>query len=133
MIAHAHGNITMLRVSLEHVKDQFERDEIAADLRLAEIALAALTAEPMAWPNQCDKTVPTALRFLAENDRPAYGNSPYNTEHLYQLAREIELAAMHKGPAEPRQVVRREHAQWSQSTFGDVGPVGPLKHLSKEA
>ncbi|MGQ7191359.1 hypothetical protein ACUODJ_58620, partial [Escherichia sp. HC-CC] len=57
MIAHAHGNITMLRVSLEHVKDQFERDEIAADLRLAEIALAALTAEPMAWPNQCDKTV----------------------------------------------------------------------------
>lgn len=29
--------------------------------------------------------------------------------------------------------VRREHATWSQATFGDVGPVGPLKHLSKEA
>ena len=29
--------------------------------------------------------------------------------------------------------VRREHAAWSQATFGDVGPVGPLKHLSKEA
>ena len=28
--------------------------------------------------------------------------------------------------------VRREHAAWSQDTFGDVGPVGPLKHLSKE-
>ena len=29
--------------------------------------------------------------------------------------------------------VRREHAAWSLATFGDVGPVGPLKHLSKEA
>ncbi|MFO3803730.1 DUF550 domain-containing protein [Citrobacter portucalensis] len=29
--------------------------------------------------------------------------------------------------------VRREHAEWSDVTFGDVGPVGPLKHLSKEA
>ncbi|WP_256872640.1 dATP/dGTP pyrophosphohydrolase domain-containing protein, partial [Salmonella enterica] len=28
---------------------------------------------------------------------------------------------------------RREHAEWSDKTFGDVGPVGPLKHLSKEA
>ena len=32
-----------------------------------------------------------------------------------------------------RELVRREHAAWSQVTFGDVGPVGPLKHLSKEA
>lgn len=32
-----------------------------------------------------------------------------------------------------REKVRREHAAWSQATFGDVGPIGPLKHLSKEA
>ncbi len=32
-----------------------------------------------------------------------------------------------------RELVRREHSVWSQTTFGDVGPVGPLKHLSKEA
>ncbi|HBR5626558.1 TPA: DUF550 domain-containing protein [Klebsiella pneumoniae] len=32
-----------------------------------------------------------------------------------------------------RDQVRREHAEWSQTTFGNVGPVGPLKHLSKEA
>ncbi|HEB0900040.1 TPA: DUF550 domain-containing protein [Citrobacter freundii] len=32
-----------------------------------------------------------------------------------------------------RELVRREHAIWSQTTFGDVGPVGLLKHLSKEA
>lgn len=32
-----------------------------------------------------------------------------------------------------RDKVRNEHAEWSQATFGSVGPVGPLKHLSKEA
>ncbi|MDJ6850341.1 DUF550 domain-containing protein [Salmonella enterica] len=32
-----------------------------------------------------------------------------------------------------REQVRREHAEWSDATFGDVGPVGPLKHLFKEA
>lgn len=42
-------------------------------------------------------------------------------------------AAMLQGKTEPRNDVRQEHAEWSQSTFGDVGPVGPLKHLSKEA
>lgn len=36
-------------------------------------------------------------------------------------------------PAPDREQVRREHAEWSQTTFGNVGPVGPLKHLSKEA
>ncbi|HHZ7428082.1 TPA: DUF550 domain-containing protein [Klebsiella pneumoniae] len=35
--------------------------------------------------------------------------------------------------AKDREQVRREHAEWSQATFGNVGPVGPLKHLSKEA
>lgn len=34
---------------------------------------------------------------------------------------------------ELREKVRREHAEWSDKTFGNVGPVGPLKHLSKEA
>lgn len=45
-------------------------------------------------------------------------------------------AAMLQGKAEPvskREKVRREHAEWSDVTFGNVGPVGPLKHLSKEA
>lgn len=32
-----------------------------------------------------------------------------------------------------RETVRKEHAEWSQATFGNVGPVGPLKHLAKEA
>lgn len=36
-------------------------------------------------------------------------------------------------PALERDQVRCEHAEWSQATFGNVGPIGPLKHLSKEA
>lgn len=32
-----------------------------------------------------------------------------------------------------RDQVRREHAEWADTTFGNVGPVGPLKHLSQEA
>ncbi|MCE0356414.1 DUF550 domain-containing protein [Klebsiella pneumoniae] len=39
----------------------------------------------------------------------------------------------HAQPAKDREQVRSEHAEWSQATFGNVGPVGPLKHLSKEA
>jgi hypothetical protein len=30
-------------------------------------------------------------------------------------------------------VIRQQHAEWSNATFGNVGPIGPLKHLSKEA
>lgn len=43
-----------------------------------------------------------------------------------------EVFAMADG-VNDRDQVRREHAEWSQTTFGNVGPVGPLKHLSKEA
>ncbi|MDU6585519.1 MAG: DUF550 domain-containing protein [Klebsiella michiganensis] len=39
----------------------------------------------------------------------------------------------HAQLAPERDQVRNEHAEWSQATFGNVVPVGPLKHLSKEA
>lgn len=32
-----------------------------------------------------------------------------------------------------RKLIRQRHAEWSEKTFGNVGPIGPLKHLSKEA
>jgi hypothetical protein len=104
----------------------------------ARIALAAMDSEPVAWSNGCNKSVPAALRYLAENPRPIGGESSFNAAHLYQLAREIELMAegtlyRHAQTAPERDQVRSEHAEWSQATFGDVGPVGPLKHLSKEA
>lgn len=43
-----------------------------------------------------------------------------------------ELQERRKADSE-REQVRSAHAEWSLATFGDVGPVGPLKHLSKEA
>lgn len=42
-----------------------------------------------------------------------------------------EVFAMADGVNE-RDQVRREHAEWSQATFGNVGPIGPLKHLRRE-
>lgn len=50
------------------------------------------------------------------------GQEEYKTVPLYTAP-----------PASERERIRREHAEWSDKTFGDVGPVGPLKHLSKEA
>lgn len=32
-----------------------------------------------------------------------------------------------------REEIRVAHAIWSHETFGNVGPVGPLKHLAQEA
>lgn len=67
---------------------------------------------------------------------------------IEKLQHRIAVAANYPGVEEPeldatifkitltsleREQVRREHAEWSDATFGDVGPIGPLKHLSKEA
>ncbi|WP_426496421.1 hypothetical protein [Klebsiella grimontii] len=61
--------------------------------RVARMALAAMESEPVAWSNGCNKSVPAALRYLAEKPRTIGGESSFNTAHLYQLAREIEFMA----------------------------------------
>lgn len=61
--------------------------------------------------------------------RETYGpgsNVLLPAEEAEELAR-IALASLE------RELIRHEHAKWSDSTFGCVGPIGPLKHLSKEA
>ncbi|ECF2941529.1 DUF550 domain-containing protein [Salmonella enterica subsp. enterica serovar Reading] len=50
------------------------------------------------------------------------GQEEYKTVPLYTVP-----------PASERERIRREHAEWSDATFGDISPIGPLKHLSKEA
>ncbi|EEI9430587.1 DUF550 domain-containing protein [Salmonella enterica subsp. diarizonae] len=50
------------------------------------------------------------------------GQEEYKTVPLYTAPQASE-----------RERIRREHAEWSDATFGDVSPIGPLKHLSKEA
>ncbi|AUH82640.1 TPA: DUF550 domain-containing protein [Klebsiella pneumoniae] len=47
--------------------------------------------------------------------------------------KDVQPLYRHAQPASERDQVRSAHAEWSQATFGNVGPVGPLKHLSKEA
>ncbi|HAW3289604.1 TPA: DUF550 domain-containing protein [Escherichia coli] len=61
--------------------------------------------------------------------RETYGpdsNVVLPAEEAEELAR-IALASLE------RELIRHEHAKWSDSTFGCVGPIDPLKHLSKEA
>lgn len=76
------------------------------------------------------------------NARGVHGSVEVNARLFENVLMELLLhrAATLQGKAEPvsnrdelRVKVRGEHAEWSQATFGDVGPVGPLKHLSKEA
>lgn len=58
-----------------------------------------------------------------ENDTcPKCNHKPMGKTELYTAP-----------PASEREQIRRDHAEWSDKTFGDVGPIGPLKHLSKEA
>ncbi|EPK4322870.1 DUF550 domain-containing protein [Citrobacter freundii] len=80
-------------------------------------------------------------------NHPAHG--PVSLERLQQISEILTKAAAqsHGGNVGyamadavkvitgviAREQIRREHAAWSLTTFGDVGPVGPLKHLSKEA
>lgn len=96
MLERARENVKALKMASRQHAFESAREEILADLQLAEYALACLEgvdSEPVAWGNGCDKTVPAALRYLAENERPFGGESRFNAAHLYQLAREIELMA----------------------------------------
>ena len=86
--------------------------------RVARMALAAMDSEPVAWTSEeaiaevyCDEIGMIGPKHMV-GDVPLY---------------------RHAQPAPERDQVRQEHAEWSQATFGNVGPVGPLKHLSKEA
>jgi len=134
---------------LEHGLTRGEQMEMARQM------LVSMEREPVAWLHY---SVNGAPNFNTNKPRPRKGNSdaialyfappaPVVPEEMYWQDAPVEgstraaayatgwnacRAAMLQG-AEPRQAVRSEHAEWSQSTFGDVGPVGPLKHLSKEA
>lgn len=73
-----------------------------------------------------------ALRQLA-TDAHELGIIKRYTKGIEANKRFVAIATPLTVESMAREQVRREHAAWSQSTFGDVGPIGPLKHLSKEA
>ena len=88
---------------------------------LARMALAAMDSEPVAW------TWHYREQWHVTNDKC----------RAEFVAKDGDVAVLplyrHAQPASEREQVRREHAEWSQATFGNVDPVGPLKHLSEEA
>ena len=91
-------------------------------------------AEPVRWYNGCDRTVPKALRFLANHERPAGGETPFNSAHLFQLADEIEhMATMPLYPA-PQPKPAGEAAKVADSTAktfeSQVGDLRKLEDLS---
>ncbi|ECD5005988.1 DUF550 domain-containing protein [Salmonella enterica subsp. enterica serovar Curacao] len=108
-------------LKIQHWRETYGADsnvmlpaEEAAEL--ARIVLAALTAEPVRYLNKFSGTCVTLEQQPNAADDVAVYIPLYTTP-----------------PVPERERIRREHAEWSDKTFGDVGPVGPLKHLSKEA
>ncbi|EDV4563548.1 DUF550 domain-containing protein [Salmonella enterica subsp. enterica] len=91
-------------------------DDDAKVLIVLKRALASLDAEPVRYLNKFSGTCVTLEQQPNASD---------------DVAVYVPLYAA--PPASERERIRREHAEWSDKTFGDVGPVGPLKHLSKEA
>lgn len=63
----------------------------------------------------------------------AQGHNACRAAMLNHSENERDMVERVSQPYKLREQVRREHAEWSDATFGNVGPIGPLKHLSKEA
>ncbi len=115
-----------------HVISRDNTSPYSENLReLARIALASLTAEPVAYNQvQRDMMKDIIVRKLGSN---LLGHKLMMADiHAVTMAL-IQAGFRTAPPASERERIRREHAEWSDKTFGDVGPVGPLKHLSKEA
>ncbi|WP_258267124.1 DUF550 domain-containing protein [Salmonella enterica] len=119
------SNATLIR--LIQWAEQHNSHYVAAALcELQERRKAERGSEPVAW---------TDAEELSDLKRDGYAAmislDRKDCEHA-DPRRQI-LLFTHPAPARQREQIRREHAEWSDATFGDVGPIGPLKHLSKEA
>ncbi len=114
----ARENVKALKLASRQTAFESAREEILADLQLAELALAAMDSEPDCKERKLFCSTDTARMRKVISVSAGTEDAP-----LYR----------HAQPASERDQVRSAHAEWSQATFGNVGPVGPLKHLSKEA
>lgn len=106
-------------------------DTARIEVEIFKIALASLTAEPVLYTmrgTNLDTDAVSTCKSVVDgwveewNQERKQGEPEYKTVPLYAAP-----------PASERERIRRKHAEWSDKTFGDVGSVGPLKHLSKEA
>ncbi len=143
-------------------------DVARIEVEIFKIALASLTAEPVAWrlvdSPESSVTVTDNEKMAAiwkrngRNVQPLYSTAHGSADAVGMVVSEGRQPSAHNPesrifevlvesgyepvlgdklyaapPAPERERIRREHAEWSDKTFGDVGPIGPLKHLSKEA
>lgn len=93
--------------------------------RVARMALAAMDGEPVALQPELAKVI---YHFRDWNE--GFPVERFKADYVISWM----LANYPPAPPAPeRDQVRSAHAEWSQATFGNAGPVGPLKHLSKEA
>lgn len=121
----ARENVKALKLASRQTAFESAREEILADLQLAELALAAMDSEPVALQPELAKVI---YHFRDWNE--GFPVERFKADYV------ISWMLANYPPAQPapeRDQVRSAHAEWSQATFGNVGPVGPLKHLSKEA
>lgn len=105
---------------LEHIKHGGDSEEET----MIRMLLARLDNKPVAW------IVHARQGDMLTSD----GNFVANAEGISSIRSTPLYAAPPAPVAVPdRERVRGDHAKWSQETFGNAGPIGPLKHLSKEA
>ncbi|ENY2751051.1 DUF550 domain-containing protein [Salmonella enterica] len=107
--------IADMEVTRDDIPFGFDEDQ-SNTLAALKIAQASLDAEPVRYLNKFSGTCVTS------EQQPNAADDVAVYVPLYTAP-----------PASEREQIRREHAEWSDATFGDVGPIGPLKHLSKEA
>jgi hypothetical protein len=115
----------------------------ARALGIAEAEIRKLSANRVMWPVASEGTTANGWTlewdFLEAVEKKAqqiggeYAPSMEGVEAVLLAA--LEIYPLYAAQQEVTYVydIRRRHAEWSIKTFGKTGPVGPLKHLSKEA
>ncbi|EAV3687776.1 restriction alleviation protein, Lar family [Salmonella enterica] len=107
----------------DDLNDRYAPPEVVREL--ARAMLASMDAEPAGYHviKECGK-IGCSVATLEEAEKTRdFWNKKWIIKPYFHSA----------PPASERERIRREHAEWSDDSFGDVGSVGPLKHLSKEA
>lgn len=126
-------NYLALRGEIEDVRSQLyeaekQANEYASELQEHRKAAAEPVLYVMGMGCAFDAETASTCKGAVDswvgewNQERLPGQEEYKTVPLYTAP-----------PASERERIRRDHAEWSDATFGDISPIGPLKHLSKEA
>lgn len=127
----AHGPVSLERLSLnDAIAHADERADALSGLCAAQHAQLAAWLRELQERNQADSENLVKERQRVIDGLCTIGETAWEIEE-YMKKWDAEHATPQ--PAPERDSIRREHAEWSDATFGNVSPVGPLKHLSKEA